>query len=118
MFMRSGYSAQTRRTPSATEHHHRRAEVRARLGDLAARLGAQPGDHALALELAGRQRGERDRVLLAVARAVGGHAEADALEDDRAAALADGDRIGEIAPAVVLADIRRQGVVGIGLERG
>src|SRR3954469_38325 len=105
MFIRSGYSAQTRRTLSATEPHHRRAEVGVRLGDAGARLGAQPCGRALVLELVRGEGGQLDRVAGRAGAAVRGDGLADALEHDHVAARADRDREGQVAPAVALADL-------------
>src|SRR3954453_18917031 len=105
MFMRSGYSAQTRRTPSATEHPPRRAEVRVGLGDAAPRLRAEPGEGALGLELARGQRRQLDHVALRAGAAVGVDRQPDALEHDDVAARADRDGEGLVAPAVALPDV-------------
>ena len=56
MFIRSGYSAHTRSRRSGTEHHHRAADVVARLGDCVATGARQPDGDRLALELSGRTR--------------------------------------------------------------
>src|SRR4051794_2365253 len=106
MFMTSGYSAQTRRTPSATQHHHRRAEVRLRRRDGGARLRAQPGGGALELELGGGEGGQLDGVALGARAAVGRDGLADALEHDQLSTPADRDGKGQVAPAVALPDVR------------
>src|SRR4051794_10624780 len=117
MFMRSGYSAQTRRTPSATEHHHCRTEVGVRLAYADARLGLESGGGALGLELGRGERGQLDGVPRGARAPVGGDRLADALEHDDVAARADRDREGEVAPAVALADVRRQRLGGGGPRR-
>src|ERR1700679_1250960 len=78
MFIRSGYSAQTRRTrsvggtggagggetDSGTEHHDHAADVLVGRLDHERRLGAKAGLHALALEFGDAEQGELDRVAL------------------------------------------------------
>src|SRR3954449_8292666 len=103
MFIRSGYSAQTRRTASATQPHPSRAEVGLGLLDEARRLGPEARGAALDLEVTSAQRGQRDRVVLARRGAVGRGQHPHALEHDAVAAVADRDRERAVAPAVALA---------------
>src|SRR5215216_5458947 len=116
MFMRSGYSAHTRRARSATHHHHGGAEMGVRLGDPGPRLGAEAGRGALRLELGGRERGQLYRVLGRAGAAVRGDRLADPLQHDDVAAGPDGDWEGEVAPAVALPDVRGQRLGRVDLE--
>src|SRR5579871_1003592 len=65
MFIRSGYSAQTRRTGSGTEHHHLAGRVFLGLADDAGRLGAQPRALRLPPELLLADAVEFDHILFA-----------------------------------------------------
>ena len=74
------------------------------------RLGPQPAGAALGLEVGRAERRERDRVVLARARAVRGGQHAHALQHDAVAAAPDRDREGAVAPAVALGRVGRQRV--------
>src|SRR4051812_3069352 len=112
MFIRSGYSAQTRsvRPASGTQHHHRRADVVVGLGDRARGLDAQPGIGALGLERRGLEAVEADDVLLDGPPARGVDGLADATDHGAVRLLADADRAAGVDDAVDLADVgqRRQ----------
>src|SRR5919198_3482161 len=114
MFIRSGYSAQTRRTrASATEHHHRGADVLLSLRDLAARQHAQPGGARLGLERRGGEVVEADDVALDAPAAVVFDDLVQALDGHGVALLAQRDGAAGVDPAADLADLgqRRLGVL-------
>src|SRR5215218_3722873 len=108
MFIRSGYSAQTRSTEPvpaddevvevvlATEHHHRGADVLERRRDLERWLRAQSVRLRLRREPLGAQRAELDHVVLARPGAVRGDDLPDPLDPHRARALAHRDGLGEV----------------------
>ena len=70
MFIRSGYSAQTRRR-SATEDHHLGGHVLGRLGDVTQLLGVQAVRGGLLGQAAGRDDLQLDQVVRSLALAVG-----------------------------------------------
>src|SRR3954469_14457878 len=112
MFMRSGYSAQTRsvrpsRGPSATQHHHGGPDVGLGLGDRARALDPEARRLALGLERRGVEVVEADAILLdgEVAGRVDRLAQA---ADPRAFGfLVHGDRPARVDDPVDLADVRR-----------
>src|SRR4051812_39779875 len=90
MFITSGYSAQTRRVRSATEHRHRRPDVLVALRDLARLQRRQAGGGPLAAELLGIDAVQPDDVVLLGVGAVRVDRLAQALDGERAALVADG----------------------------
>src|SRR4051794_35845931 len=103
MFMTSGYRAQTR--SSATEHRHLAADVVVGRVDRAPGVDGEAVPGRLRLESRGGQAVERDPVLGDLPRAVGADALADALQHERRAGVADGDRAAGVDHAVDLAQV-------------
>src|SRR6478672_2919724 len=91
MFIRSGYSAQTRSTRSGTEHRHRRPDVLVALGNADRRLGAQAVRGRLGLEPGDVEAVELDDVDAGAARAAGRDDRPDALDRGPVAVVAHGD---------------------------
>src|SRR3954452_9979510 len=107
MFMRSGYSAQTR-SSGGTQHHHLRADVLWGWLDVAGRLDRKAGVGALGLERRRVDAVELDDVAAGVEGPVGRDDLADAFDRHAVTAVAHGDRLGRVQPAVVLAHIRQR----------
>src|SRR6476620_6207124 len=116
MFIRSGYSAQTRSTRSGTEHRHRRPDVLVAFGDADRRLGAQPVRGRLGLEPGDVEAVELDDVGARAARAARGDDRPDALDRGPVAAVADGDGRTGVDDAVDLGLVRRRWHVVLGVE--
>src|SRR5215211_8960559 len=102
MFMRSGYSEQTR-SSGDTQHHHLRADVLCGWLDVAGRLDRKAGAGALGLERRRIEAVELDDVAAGVEGPVGRDGLADALDRHAVAAVAHGDGLGRVQPPVVLA---------------
>src|SRR6266540_754568 len=105
MFISSGYSAQTRRVRSATQHHHRGADVLERLADAAAWLRAQAERRRFVLELLGLEAIELDDVAGDRAGAVAPNDLAHALDGGAVAEVAHGDRAAGVDDAADLAEV-------------
>src|SRR3954451_3032466 len=111
MFMRSGYSAHTRSVRplvSATQHHHRRADVLVRLGNRAGAVDAEPGRGALVLERRRLEVVEADEVLRDGALAGGVDGLADPADHGPLRLIVDGRGSAEIDDAVALAEVRER----------
>src|SRR3954451_20798161 len=111
MFMRSGYSAQTRSSRS-TEHHHTGADMLRGPIAMPGRLARKAGAGALGLERRCVDAVELDHVAAGVERPVGGDGLADALDRHAVPAVADGHRLGRVQPPVVLAHVREWKDIG------
>src|SRR5579859_458958 len=122
MLSSSGYSANTRSSPSGTEHHHLAARVVRRGGDRPAGRGDESAGTALALERGGVEVIERDQVVGDRALAGGADALAAALEHVAVVQGADRGRLAEVHRAVALAHVRqrrgRAGADHVGGELG
>src|SRR3954464_4271194 len=105
MFMRSGYSAHTRRVRSATEHRHRRADVVQRLGDAPRRLGPQAEGGGLGGQLVDVDAVELDDVVGDRAGPVARDDLAHALDGGAVAQVAYGDRAAGVDGAADLAQV-------------
>src|SRR3954462_113690 len=111
MFMRSGYGAHTRSVRplvSATQHHHRRADVLVRLGNPAGAVDAEPGRGALVLERRRLEVVEADEVLLDGALAGGGDGLADPAGPGPLRLIVDGHRAAGVDDTVDLAEVRQR----------
>src|ERR1700729_486427 len=107
MFMRSGYSAQTRSVggASGTEHHHRAPDVVLGGRDLHPAGGPQAGGLALGLQDVGGDVVEVDEVLLGAQLTVGGDRLAAALEHEAVAVWPHGHWPAAVDDAVVLGHV-------------
>src|SRR5919201_4771311 len=92
MFIRSGYSAQTRSVRSATEHHHRRADIVDGRLQATRGLGAQAEGGGLRCQGRGVEPVELDYVVGHRARAVARDDLADTLDRRAVAEVAHRDR--------------------------
>src|SRR3954454_1710312 len=99
MFIRSGYSAQTRRT-SATEDHHLGGDVLGGLGDVAQLLGLEVVLGRLVREPSRGDDGELDDVVAAHALAARPDPLAHALDGGGLVVEADRDRLRDVGPTV------------------
>src|SRR3954467_13442768 len=109
MFMRSGYSAHTRSVRplvSATQHHHRRADVLVRLGNPAGAVDAEPGRGALVLERRRLEVVEADEVLRDCALAGGVDGLADPAGHGPLQRIVHGHRAAGVDDTFDLAEVR------------
>src|SRR5258707_9180103 len=106
MFIRSGYSAQTRRR-SGTEHHHHAADVIWSRRDHEAPGRRKTRSAGLGLELIRGQRVDPDLVPLDRTPAVAFDGFATALEHEPVVVLSDRGRLAGIQDAVELPDVRK-----------
>src|SRR5579863_3742975 len=112
MFIRSGYSAQTRSVRgSGTEDHHLAADMLLGRRDAANRVGAEAGPLAGLLQTLNAEDVERDAIGARGAGALRVDGFAPALEHERVAVARDCGRLAEIGPAVLLGDVRQRGGV-------
>src|SRR5882672_2211543 len=116
MFISSGYSAQTRSVRSATQHHHRRADVLERLRDLPGRLRAQAEGGGLVREVLGVETVELDDVVRGRPRAVARDDLAHALDGGAVAEVAHRDGAARIDHGADLAEVGDGRLVVLGVE--
>src|ERR671930_347035 len=116
MFIRSGYSAQTRRVRSGTEYHHCRADVLERLRDAPPRLGAQAERRRLVLELLGLDAIELDDVVQRREGAIDRDDLAHPVDRGTIAEVAHRDRAAGVDDAFDLAEVGRRGLVVLFVE--
>src|SRR3954470_8474647 len=113
MFIRSGYSAHTRSVRSATEDHHRRADVDVGGRDAPHRARLEAQRLGLRLELLGVQAIETDDVVALRARAAGPVDLAQAVDGGAVALVDHGQRARRVAHAIDLAQVRLGQRVGL-----
>src|SRR4051812_45187772 len=105
MFISSGYSAQTRRSSSATKDHHVAAGVVVGLCDRSPWQRLEPDRAAARLQLVGAEPRQGDDVAADRALAARGHELAHALDLEPAGATAHRNRLARPDPAVALMDV-------------
>src|SRR5215211_1191297 len=105
MFITSGYSAQTRRVRSGTEHHHVRADVLVGLRDASPGQDAQAGRAGLLLERRRLHAVQADDVALGRTATLTVDRLADPLERHAPALVAHGDGPAEVDDPVDVGDV-------------
>src|SRR5437588_4116534 len=106
MFIRSGYSAQTRRSRlSGIEHHHHAAHMIAGGADLRPSGGTQPDRRSLAFELAGGQGIDRVLMHLDEPCSLPGNDLTPPLQDERVLYLAHGGGLADVDGAGVVVNV-------------
>src|SRR5579859_5919392 len=108
MFIRSGYSAQTRSWCSGTKHHHSTPDVVDGRRDLFPPGRTQSTGPRFALDLPGVHLIEPDPIELARHRAVGAHNLTLALEDEAIAVSSNRRRAARIEHSIELANVRQR----------
>src|SRR5919108_4225294 len=116
MFIRSGYSAQTRSVRSATEHHYRRADVVDGRLQATRGLGAQAEGRGLRGQGRGVEPVELDDVVGHRPRAVAGDDLADALDRRAVAEVAHSDRAACVYDPADLAEVGQRRLVVLRVE--